>query len=288
MGDLYRAWLTTWHHFSVCVMKETPVHTRLPFIWMSLWWFASAQNWSCLSRLRLILCVGGKMDWNWAAGYMVTGAGRHNLQSHWTTNSRSFCTGWWVRLPLHHHSNALMFISSSLSIDTAHKGTRNHAVPECCCCHTQPRLTVLLLIIKAIKRKTLFTAVITTTWFISPRWLYPAGLSPAFSHIYIKQASFSESLCCQAAGRITAKNIFMTSGSSSCTSCTNQAEEMQKGADDKGSLCCLGHKETQWGSEWAADFYHSGSLSFSLTLTFAVTSSKNKLLLNYSCVNLQN
>lgn len=181
-----------------------------------------------------------------------------------------------------------MFISSSLSIDMAHKGTHNHSVPECCCCHTQPRLTVLLLIIKAIKGKTLFTAVITTMWFISPRWLYPAGLLPAFSHIYIKQASFSENLCFQAAGRITAKNIFMTSGSSSCTSCTNQAEEMQKGADDKGSLCCLGHKETQWGSEWAADFYHSGSLSFSLTVTFAVTSSKNKLLLNYSCVNLQN
>lgn len=84
------------------------------------------------------------------------------------------------------------------------------------------------------------------------------------------------------------KIFLMTSGSSSCTSCTNQAEEMQKGANDKGSLCCLGHKETQWGSEWAADFYHSGSLSFSLMLTFAVTSSKNKLLLNYSWVNLQN
>lgn len=34
-----------------------------------------------------------------------------------------------------------------------------------------------------------------------------------------------------------------------------------KGANEKGSLCCLGHKETQWGSDWAAAFYHSASLS---------------------------
>lgn len=84
----------------------------------------------------------------------------------------------------------LMFISSSLSIDTAHKGTHNHAVPECCCCHTQPRLTVLLLIIKAIKGKTLFTAVITTTWFISPRWLYPAGLSPRIQSHLLQAGQF--------------------------------------------------------------------------------------------------
>lgn len=56
---------------------------------------------------------------------------------------------------------------------------------------------------------------------------------------------------------------------------------MQKGANEKGSLCCLGHKETQWGSDWAA-FYHSASLS----QTQIHTSSKNKLLLNYSCVKL--
>lgn len=57
---------------------------------------------------------------------------------------------------------------------------------------------------------------------------------------------------------------------------------MQKGANEKGSLCCLGHKETQWGSDWAAAFYHSASLSH----TQIHTSSKNKLLLNYSCVNI--
>lgn len=57
---------------------------------------------------------------------------------------------------------------------------------------------------------------------------------------------------------------------------------MQKGANEKGSLCCLGHKETQWGSDWAAAFYHSASLSH----TQIHTSSKSKLLLNYSCVNI--
>lgn len=80
----------------------------------------------------------------------------------------------------------------------------------------------------------------------------------------------------------------MTSVSSSCTSCTRQAEEMQKGANDKGSLCCLGHKETQWGSDWILTFITLvQSLSRTHTHTDTHTCSMNKQLLHYCCVNVQ-
>lgn len=90
------------------------------------------------------------------------------------------------------------------------------------CCHI---LTLLLLTMKTVEEKTVFTAVITITCdslhpsdFIQQVYLPHSVTSTSSGQV---SSFFGEARL--ATGQITAKNIFMTSVCSSCISCTNQA-----------------------------------------------------------------